>query len=77
VLPTLVAAPSTSATPVPTAVAASPLESTPPDAAPSVGRSKDDEVPVPLALLAGALVLGSGSSVAVAGRRRPAAPAQL
>ena len=67
--PTLIAAPSPSAAPVPSAVAASPLPvDAPSQAAP--GEPDDDDVPLPLALLAGALVAAAGASVLTLGRPR-------
>lgn len=70
-LPTVIAAPSTSPIPLPSAVAASPRRSGDgsPQAAPSQDTSEDD-VPLPLALLAGLLVVGSGGSVLAVRRRQ-------
>jgi subtilisin family serine protease len=67
-LPTLIAAPSGSPVPVPSVQVASPpaVDATPSAAPPAT----PDDVPLPLAGFAGALVLALGSSVAVASRRR-------
>src|SRR4051812_10878073 len=70
VLPTIIAAPSPSPVPLPTfaPVDASPSPS-PVSAAPGQGGS-DEEVPTPLAVVAGLLVVGAGGSVAAVRRRQ-------
>ena len=67
--PTLIAAPSTSPRPLPSAAVASPP---PADEAPeaAAGPASGDDVPLPLALLAGGLVVVSGGSVLAARRRQ-------
>jgi len=74
--PTLIAAPAPSPVVVPpVAVAVSPVPpaARPPQAAPPRAADNDDDaVPLPLSLVAGALVLAAAASVAVTWRRTPA-----
>jgi subtilisin family serine protease len=68
--PTLIAAPSPSPVPLPTF---DPVDVTPspsPVSAASDDGGSDDDVPTPLALLAGLLVVGAGGSVAAVSRRQ-------
>lgn len=59
--------------PVAVSVSPVPLKSGPPQAAPPLSDgNENDNVPLPLSLFAGALVLAAAASVAVTWRRTPA-----